>query len=264
VPVWVSRQPIWALALIFVGGGVLVALSGLWVVRKYVIFKWRIDQDDSEFSGALLQGILVFYGLAIALIALAVWQHHDDVANDASEEASAIGQLYRDVSLYPEPVRTEARQELYEYTTRIVEVAWPAAARGSTVTGGTQVVDQLQATLGAFEPATGGQQALQTEVLAQFNDLVEARRLRLDAVGTSLPGVFWGVVLGGAVLAVAASYFFQVEDVRLHATLVAILAAFIGLVLLLIVAYEHPFVGDLAVRPDSYQLILDDLVKPGG
>jgi len=264
VPVWVSRLPIVVSAVVFVAGGVVLALAGLWIVRRYVIFKWRIDQDDSEFSGALLQGILVFYGLAVALIAVAVWQQHDAVADDASHEASIIAQLYRAVSLYPEPIRAQAQQQLFDYTTNIVHTAWPAAARDSTVTGGTQLIDELQTTIGTFQPASEGAKLLQAQVLSEFNDLVQARRLRLDAVGTALPTPFWGIVLGGAVLAVAASYFFQVEDVRLHGTLVGILAAFIGLVVLLIAAYDRPFVGDLAVRPDSYQLILDDLVKPGG
>src|SRR3954447_17878196 len=116
VPVWVSRLPIFASAVIFVAGGVLLALAGLWLVRRYVIFKWRIDQDDSEFSGALLQGILVFYGLAVTLIAVAVWQQHDTVADDASHEASIIAQLYRDVSLYPDPLRATAQQQLFDYT----------------------------------------------------------------------------------------------------------------------------------------------------
>jgi len=258
-----SRLPIFVLTLVFVAGGVVAALAGLWIVRRYVIFKWRIDQDDSEFSGALLQGILVFYGLAVALIAVAVWQQHDAVADDASREASIIAQVYRDVSLYPEPVRGEAQQELYDYTTNVIDTAWPAAERGSTMTGGTELLNRLQATIGRFEPTTESQKLLQAQVLSEFNDLGQARRLRLDAVGTALPRPFWAVILAGAVLAVAASYFFQVEDVRLHATLVSILAAFIGLVVLLIAAYDRPYVGDLAVRPDSYQLILDDIVKPG-
>jgi hypothetical protein len=46
--------------------------------------------------------------------------------------------------------------------------------------------------------------------------MIQARRLRIDAVGSGLPGVMWIVILVGAVISLRASFFFKVEDVRLH------------------------------------------------
>lgn len=46
---------------------------------------------------------MVFYGLAVALIAVSVWKTHSDASSTTSEEATAIGVLYRNVSSYPEP-----------------------------------------------------------------------------------------------------------------------------------------------------------------
>ncbi len=61
----------------------------------------------------------------------------------------------------------------------------------------------------------------------------------------------------GAGISLASSYLFVVGDARLHLILVGFLATIIAMVVVLIAAYDSPFVGDLAVSSDSYQLVLD-------
>jgi len=92
--------------------------------------------------------------------------------------------------------------------------------------------------------------------------MVEARRLRLDSVQTGLPGVMWVVILVGAIIGLSSTFFFRVEDARLHAILVTLLATFMALVIFMIFALDRPYRGDLGVTPDPYQLIYDQLMKP--
>jgi hypothetical protein len=116
--------------------------------------------------------------------------------------------------------------------------------------------------LAMFEPATEGQKILHADALRAYNNMIQARRLRLDAVSTGLPGVMWTVVPVGAVISLSTSFFFKVEDVRLREILVTLLAMFIGLVIFMTFALDRPFRGDLGVRPEPYQLIYDHLMKP--
>lgn len=71
-----------------------------------------------------MQSILVFYGLAVALIAVSVWQTYTDVSRIVSGEATAIAALYRDVSSYPEPIRLDLQKELREYVDQVIHGAW--------------------------------------------------------------------------------------------------------------------------------------------
>ncbi|HEX3145142.1 MAG TPA: hypothetical protein VHQ64_14315, partial [Pyrinomonadaceae bacterium] len=85
-------------------------------------------------------------------------------------------------------------------------------------------MSSFQAVLDKFEPATEGQKVLHAETLHAYNLLIQARRLRLDAVGAGLPTVMWAVIVMGAFISLSASFFFRVEDVRLHCIEVLLLA----------------------------------------
>src|SRR5436190_24060672 len=52
----------------------LFAIGGLLFVRRQVLPRWRVWPTDSECTGAMVQSVMVFYGLALALIAVNVWQ----------------------------------------------------------------------------------------------------------------------------------------------------------------------------------------------
>src|SRR3954471_4593292 len=88
------------------------ALIGLLLVRRFVLPRLRVDVSDSEFVGAIVQSIMVFYGLALALIAVNVWQTYNDVAHTVSMEAISFAALYRDTRGYPEPTRSIVQHEI--------------------------------------------------------------------------------------------------------------------------------------------------------
>jgi hypothetical protein len=240
----------------------LFALIGMIVVRRLVLTRLRVDQGDSELTGAMLQSVMVFYGLAVALIAVSVWQTYSDTSRVVSEEATSLAVLYRDVSSYPEPVRLTLQNELRNYVQYVIQEAWPQQHSGKVPNGGVEIMNRFQAALIAFEPATESQRLLHAETLRAYNEMIKARRLRLDAVENGLPKVMWAVIVLGALIGLSASFFFRVEDARLHGIQVLLLAIFIGLVIFMILALDHPFRGDLGIGSEPYQLIYDQLIKP--
>jgi Protein of unknown function (DUF4239) len=255
------------LHLAVVGAAILIllcafALSGLAIFSRYILPRLKLGPEESVFTSAMMQAVMVFYGLAVALIAVSVWQTYTDAGATTSREATAIGVLYREMGGYPEPVRSQLRQELREYVEYIINEAWPQQRRGEVPRGGVEKVNDVEAKLVAFEPATEGQKLLHAETLRAYSQLIEARRLRLDAVLTGLPGALWFVIVLGALVSLSSTFFFHVEDALLQRIQVVLLAIFIGMIIFIIFALDRPFRGDLGLQPDSYQLIYDQLMKP--
>jgi hypothetical protein len=253
--------------LAILGPAVILALSLaslvlLLLVRRYVLPRLRVKESDSEFIGAMVQSVMVFYGLALALTAVNVWQTYNDVSKTVSLEATAFAALYRDVSGYPEPLRARLQGEIRGYIEQVIHEAWPLQRKGQVPSAGVQWMNRLQAALVGFEPSGEGQKVLHAETVAAYNRAMQARRQRLDAVGTGLPGVMWAVILVGALISISSSFFFRVEDARIHGILVVLLAALIGLVMVQTIALDRPFRGPLGLGPEPYQLVYDQLMKP--
>ena len=111
----------------------------------------------------------------------------------------------------------------------VIREAWPLQRVGKVPKGGVELMNRFQATLIAFEPAAESQKLLHAETLRAYNEMIKARRLRLDAVGTGLPVVMWAVIVIGAFIGLSASFFFRVEDARLQGLQALLLATFVGL-----------------------------------
>lgn len=244
-----------------IGSLCLFAVIGLVLARRFVLPRLRIRIEDSEYAGGMLQSIMVFYGLAVALMAVSVSQTYSDVSKIISGEAINLGSLYRDVSGYPEPIRARLQDELRDYTDQVIHGAWPLMAQGKVPTAGVEYMNRFQTILIAFEPGTEGQKLLHGETLRAYNQMIQARRLRVDAVNTGLPAVMWIVIIVGAFIGLSASFFFKVEDARVQGIQALLLATFIGLVIFMIFALDRPFRGDLALGPGPYQLIYDQLMS---
>lgn len=262
MPDSVFDLPMVATGLGIVTGLCLFAVIGLRVTRRYLLPRLRIDPQDSEFGSAMLQAVMAFYGLALALIAVSVWQSYVDVSNTLSQEATSLAALHRDISGYPDPPRAQLLADLRDYVRQIIEEAWPIMRRGEIPTRGVEQMNQFQKRLIAFEPVTEGQRILHGEALRAYNQVIQFRRARLDSVRTGLPGVLWFVVITGALISIVTSFFFKVADERYHRLLVVLLATLLGLVIFIVSALDRPFRGELGLKPDSYQLIYDQLMKP--
>ncbi len=238
------------------------AIGGVLLVRRCILPRLRIHVEDSNFTGSMMQCVIVIYGLAVALNAVSVSQTYSDVSKIISGEASALNALYRDVTSYPAPIRADLQQSLRDYTDQVIHGAWPLQRRGETPTAGFAHMTRFQSILNTFEPATEGQKILHGETLRAFNVLIQARRMRLDAATAGLPTVMWIVIVAGAFISLCASFFFKVGDARLHGILITLLAVFMGLIIFMILALDRPFRGDLGIGPRPYQIVYDLMTLP--
>jgi hypothetical protein len=257
---FVFDLPLWVVGLVLVAVMCGLAAVGLVFARRRVLPRFRITEGDGDFTSTVVHSVMVFYALTVAMIAITVWENYDAAAKDVSAEATALATLYRDVSAYPPPTREQLQGELREYAEYVIEVAWREQHEGNIPLGGVERINAFQKILTSFEPSTEGQKLLHAETLRSFDHLSDARRMRLDAVQTTLPTLMWTVIFVGAGLAIVASYFFRVSDSRLHMTLVVLLTAFFAMVIFVVFAFDRPFRGDMGIESEPYQLVYDQLM----
>jgi len=134
-----------------------LATAGLLLMRRRVLPRLRIAEKDGEFINTMVQSVLMFYALIVALIAVTAWESYTDASNSVSQEATKLAVLYRDVSSYPLPVRAQLQDALREYVKYVIRDAWPEQQAGRVPRGGVERIRHFEAILTGFEPSTGGQ-----------------------------------------------------------------------------------------------------------
>ena len=97
--------------------------------------------------------------------------------------------------------------------------------------------------------------------MRSFSRYIELRRQRIFNAFTGLPATVWYVLMFGAALSIALTLMFVLPDLRAHLLLTLILASFVGLLIFLIAAMDHPFRGEFSVGSDSFQLVRAQMVQ---
>ncbi|MBK8051563.1 MAG: DUF4239 domain-containing protein [Anaerolineales bacterium] len=197
---------IWFVGLMIVGALVALALGGLYLFQRVAERHWKLSEDSNNDIIFFASAIGVFYSLIVGLIAVGVWTNYMEVETIVSEEAASIGALYRDVAGIEQPTAQLLQDELREYTAFIINEAWPAQEQGITIVEGTEMLNEFQATLYSYQPATLAQQAIFAEALQEYNNVIHFRRRRIEAIDGGLPTVMWTIVLVGAFLTITVTY----------------------------------------------------------
>jgi hypothetical protein len=80
-------------------------------------------------------------------------------------------------------------------------------------------------------------------------------------VTAGLSGALWALVLIGAAINIAVTWCFHLHNRRMHLWMTAMTSSLLGLMIFLLAAMDHPYMGPLAVSPQPFQFVYDQLMK---
>jgi hypothetical protein len=128
---------------------------------------------------------------------------------------------------------------------------WPAMDKGTVHAGGAakQALDAIYRMLSVVNDQRN--RAIVAEIFSQLDRITEARRSRLIAAEGAVPDVIWLVLLGGAVVTIAFTFFFGMESLRAQTVMTALLAFLIFSELLVVIVIDRPFTGNVKVPPTA-------------
>jgi hypothetical protein len=256
---WIYDISTAQLAILFSVFFVGFTWTGTLICRPFLRLLVRRLPGGNDLIGYVLSCYCVFYGLLLGLIAVAAYQNFIETDRAVSEEAAAVTALYRDVTCYPDPDRTELQGLLREYIRYVIKEGWPLQRQGLVPTEDGKMLTGFLARLAEFEPKTRGQEIIHAETFSAFNDVTKLRRLRLFRVRTGIPAIMWYVVVIGAFLNIAFVWLFDMKLIS-HLFLGGMLSFFIGTVICLIAAMDNPFRGEVSIGPDAFMNVYETLM----
>jgi hypothetical protein len=235
-----------------------LSVAGLYATRRWVLAITGPSPGHNEGVDAYIAAAAVFYGIVAGLIAVAAWEQFSSYDDKVTEEAGALGTLYRNVATYPEPYGSKLSAELRVYTEAVVD-GWPQLQHGIVPPQPAILLNAFEETFYSFEPKTERDKIVHAASIAEFERMIELRRLRLHDKDAGLPTALWAVVIIGGVLTVFLTYFLALERFRVHLAMTVVSGILVSLLIFMIAAVDHPFRGGVSIQSDSFQLVHDQL-----
>ena len=81
------------------------------------------------------------------------------------------------------------------------------------------------------------------------------RGRRLQSVQAGLATPLWTIVLAGAFLSIAMTWFFDMKSQSMHFWMTVMLSALLGLLIYLLAALDSPFRGEISVGPEAFEIM---------
>ncbi|MBP6641023.1 MAG: DUF4239 domain-containing protein [Bacteroidia bacterium] len=240
--------------LLIVGGCALVAGLGTLLFRKLV--KIKVQRSHNEVTGFLFLAIASFYALLLSFIVLVVWEQLNETIGIVSKEGSSAMTLYRDIKYYPDTVRSKPLKTAYlNFVFDVVDDEFPGMARMERARETSESFDLVFVRMAQLDPKTPMESMLVAEMMTQLNTLAADRGQRMTTMEVEIRPPLWMPIILGALITLLCAMYLDIERLRMHFILTALLGAFIGMFLFVIVVLDHPYSGVFGLKPDSYMQI---------
>lgn len=257
---WLEGLSAGQLAMVICAFFVGITWLGILLVHPLMRRVLHRNEPSNELIIHIAGTFGLVYAVLLGLLTVATFQNTKDLQDNVGREASGLSTIYRSTDGYPEPLRSELKAQLRDYTHYVIDKDWPAHKKGIVPIGGEHRLQVIRATLMSYEPATKTQEMLHNELLRYLDAMMVSREQRLATVNAAIPRVLWYVVVVGAFLTIAFIWMLHMELIP-QILLGGITAFFLGIMIFLIYAMDHPLQGAVSVPQDSFQSVYDLVMK---
>ena len=235
--------PTWGLVLLIVGGFAVVGVGGFLLMRRLVPSLATHSENRSLSSAFGISSGLFSFVLAFTIGQL--YTNFTRANADAKQEASVLAQVLRTSDGLP-GVGVTIHREAMDYAREVRTNEWAMMERGRSSVRAWQAIDRMYVTLEASRE-TSGANPFYSQTLARMNDLVVARRTRLDDSNLSLPTIFQVMLLFGALLALSTTFYFKPFGEGIQVVMIGAASALVGTAMLVALMLDYPYSGSIAV-----------------
>jgi hypothetical protein len=220
------------------------------LVRKKVHHK--IMEKHNDVAGFIYAVIGVIYAVLLAFVVVAVWEIYRDAQAKVEVEVKHMADLFRDVATLSPEMHKKVQEEIVNYAKIVTDHEWELMADGGHSEEALASVHRIFKYYKEFSPQTEYEKIWYAEQVSELNDFSDARDMRIISSKASVPSFMWTVLILGAVITIGFSFLFGTENSKAQALMISALSGIIMLVLLLIVAMNHPFRGSVSVSPEPF------------
>jgi hypothetical protein len=235
----------------------LVLLFTVWLKRHFHTLR-TLERDETFFNAAGL-----VFSLLLAFVTVSVWENFQDTMNAIDSEARSLNNLRLDLDVLGTDQQQPLAESIEAYTHCVIDKEWPQMASGRIGNECSQSLHEISHLILTAEPHSASEQRVVDSLFGLLNVYRNHRMERLTAMTPALDKLMWSVLILSTVIYFFYSSLIDIGRFRPHSVLTMILAMMIGLVYVLIAAYDLPFTRPLSLQPDALQDLLQKWALQG-
>jgi len=245
-----SLQLVLFLAITFIFIGQVL----LYIVQKHIKKSYLVGWGTYESFAQTVGGI---FSIILAFVTISVWQSHGAISDLVGKEANAIYNIYRTVDAFSPVDRREAKERLTEYLQEVVETEWSFMEKGIPDKKALQKLKSFHDLVIHIEPKNNTELSAYQEVLRLMSEYRELRRNRVMTTEPLIGDILWLVLISNLLVFAIALCFVEVESYPVHSMQLALCSLGISGIFSLLILYNYPFLGPVAVSAEPFKSILE-------
>jgi energy-converting hydrogenase Eha subunit C len=255
---WLHNLPVlWMSLLVFgfiylVTAAIYVAVSVFAVGERARSFK--------AISPGLLSPLGIIFALFVAFTASQVWTDTEKAKAEIDREASALRTVVILANAFPREAEAQLRGLIRRYIADAATQEWSMMANRTANLRAIPGVlaEALQATL-ALMPNSEGQKTAQREMATALETALDARRQRIIISQSQVNLLKWLCLFLQAVCALVAIAMVHSDNRLASIIALGIFATGVAASMLLILAHDRPFTGEISIRPDALLQVMPEI-----
>jgi uncharacterized membrane protein YhaH (DUF805 family) len=255
---WLAELPSFVLFIGFALAAVAITVAIDMLFRRRLKDRTRTEAGR---TAAIMLGVLAnIYAVLIAFVIVQGWGNLQEAQTFVDAQATALTQIRQNSKVLGADDARPINKALDEYARSVLRDDFPAMEKdGHRSRQTTLALDNLFATVRAVTPHGAAQNAFYRETVNRLDNLVESRQAAVTASQGSLPAPLYLLLALGGVVVVVLACVLDSKHRRSHVMIVCSIAVVIAFMLAIVVSFDHPFTGEIAV---SNRPIREFLVEP--
>lgn len=241
----------WALALIIVGGSVIIVLLLYFLVKRF-LESWRAEATSQTVAGIAAM-VMAMFAVLLAFVIVNLYNSYDSAGNNVALEATSLSDLVQDAGGFPPAARRRIERAVARYVVEVRDREFSTLSKGEADPRAQQRLNELFAAVRSYSPVSDSQQAFYRGALDQLHAVADERESRINAAETAVPNPLLYLLILLAVLTLAVSLFIDTHHNGLDVAVVVVLAVAVSAGMLTALILQYPFSGSIAVSSEPFE-----------
>ena len=236
---------------------VIVAVGVHFFVNKRLTKTKKVMQNDVAVG--VYATVSVVYAVVIGLLVIIGQERRDAASSSMVHEAAILDDMTHASGAFGQDAFVRIHHAVISYTETVINVEWELLVDDLNENVSNEPYEKLWKDVLTITPTNEHQSVVYAGMVKELQQLSEARYARINAASDHLTPFLWIVLLSGAMVLVAFPWMFAVSNTTIHLVMTAVMTATTSLVLLLVLAYDNPMSGVVALDRQPYEALLRDI-----